>query len=67
MTTAGRIVFLRGRLGLNQKAFGELIGKTGGYINKIENGHTLPTAALISSISSTFLKKILCLYHSSDR
>jgi hypothetical protein len=35
MTPAGRIVFLRGRLGLSQKTFAELIGKSAVYMNKV--------------------------------
>ena len=54
MTTAGRIVFLRGRLGISQKAFAELIGKSAVYMNKVENGKAEPTAQLLSSISGTF-------------
>ena len=54
MTPAGRIVFLRGRLGLSQKTFAELIGKSAVYMNKVENGKAEPTAQLLSSISGTF-------------
>ena len=54
MTIAGRIVFLRGRLGLSQKAFAGLIGKSPGYMNRIENGKSAPTEALIREISETF-------------
>ena len=54
MTTAGRIVFLRGRLGLSQKAFAELIGKSAVYMNKVENGKAEPTGKLLSAISGTF-------------
>lgn len=54
MTTAGRIVFLRGRLGLSQKAFAELIGKSAVYMNKVENGKAEPSGKLLSAISGTF-------------
>ena len=54
MTTAGRIVFLRGRLGLSQKAFAELIGKSAGYMNRIENGKTEASEKLIREIAQTF-------------
>ena len=54
MTTAGRIVFLRGRLGLSQKAFAELIGKSAVYMNKVENGKAEPSGVLLSAISGTF-------------
>ena len=63
MTAAGRIVFLRGRLGLSQKAFAELIGKSAVYLNKVENGKVEPTEKLLSSISSAFDVAISWLEH----
>lgn len=54
MNTAGRIVLLRNRIGLNQKAFAELIGRSSGYLNRIENGKDAPTLPLVTRISETF-------------
>ena len=54
MNTAGRIVLLRNRIGLNQKAFAELIGRSSGYLNRIENGKDVPTLPLVTRISETF-------------
>lgn len=51
---AARIVLLRGRLGLSQKQFSELLGKSSGHMNRVENGRTPVTTQLIDSISSTF-------------
>lgn len=51
---AARIVLLRGRLGLSQKAFAELIGKSVSFMNKVENGHSSVSDQLLSTISSTF-------------
>ncbi len=38
MTISGRIVLLRHRLNLTQKAFAERIGRSTGYVNRVENG-----------------------------
>lgn len=54
VTVSGRIALLRQRLGLSQRAFGERIGRTAAYVNRIENGKNVVTAAVISSISETF-------------
>lgn len=54
MNTAGRIVLLRNRIGLNQKVFAELIGRSSGYLNRIENGKDVPTLPLVTRISETF-------------
>ena len=54
MDINGRIVLLRQRLGLSQKAFGERIGRSTGYVNRIENGKNTPTPVFLSSISETF-------------
>ena len=51
---AARIVLLRGRLGLSQKQFSDLLGKSSGHMNRVENGSTPVTTQLIDSISSTF-------------
>lgn len=54
MTISGRIVLLRQRLGLSQRAFGERIDRTAAYVNRIENGKTAVTPAILQSISDTF-------------
>lgn len=54
MTISGRIVLLRQRLGLSQRAFGERIDRTAAYVNRIENGKTAVTPAILQSISTTF-------------
>lgn len=54
MNTAERIVLLRNRIGLNQKAFAELIGRSPGYLNRIENGKDVLTLPLVARISETF-------------
>ena len=54
MTVNGRIVLLRQRLGLSQKAFGERIGKSTGHVNRIENDKAEATASLLQTISDTF-------------
>ena len=54
MTAAGRMVFLRNRMGLSQNAFAELMGRSVGYINRIENGRTEPTWEIVQAISETF-------------
>lgn len=51
---AARIVLLRGRLGLSQKAFAELIGRSVSFMNKVENGHSSISDQLVATISSTF-------------
>ena len=50
----GRIVLLRQRLGLSQKAFGERIGRSAGYINRVENGKSDPSSDLLERISAVF-------------
>lgn len=54
VTIPARIVLLRQRLGLSQRAFGERIGRTAAYVNRIENGKTVVTPAVIQSISTIF-------------
>lgn len=54
MTISGRIVLLRQRLGLSQCVFGERIDRTAAYVNRIENGKTAVTPAILQSISDTF-------------
>lgn len=58
MTISGRIVLLRQRLGLSQRAFGERIDRTAAYVNRIENGKTAVTPAILQSISDTFCVSI---------
>ena len=50
----GRIELLRRRLNLSQKAFAERIGRSAGYVNRIENGKDTPTPAFLQSVSDTF-------------
>lgn len=50
----GRIVLLRHRLNLSQRAFAERIGRSVGYVNRIENGKNVPTSAFLQSVSDAF-------------
>ena len=54
MTISGRIVLLRQRLGLSQKAFAERIGRSANHLNRVENGKVEPTTELLERISATF-------------
>ena len=54
MNTAGRIIFLRNKLGLSQKSFANLLQRSAGYINKVENGHFRVTHELMAAICATF-------------
>jgi DNA-binding XRE family transcriptional regulator len=54
VTINGRIVLLRQRLGLSQRAFAERICRSTAYINRIENGKAELTEAVIQSISAAF-------------
>ena len=54
MTINGRIGLLRQRLGLSQRAFGERIGRSVGYISKVETGRIDVSPVIVSSIASTF-------------
>ena len=54
MNTLGRIVFLRNRLGLSQKLFADLLQRSTGYLNKVENGHFRVTHELMAAICVTF-------------
>ena len=45
MDVCGRIVLLRQRLGMSQRVFGERIGRSAGYVNRIENGKQTVTPA----------------------
>lgn len=54
MTINGRIVVLRRRLGLSQRAFAERIHRSTAYVNRIENGKDVPTEAILQSISAAF-------------
>ena len=54
MDISGRIVLLRQRLNLSQKAFGERIGRSAGYVNRVENGKNTPTEAFLSAVSDAF-------------
>lgn len=54
MDINGRIVLLRHRLGMSQRVFGERIGRSAGYVNRIENGKNTPTMDFLSTISETF-------------
>ena len=49
-----RIVLLRHQLNLSQKAFAERIGRSVGYVNRIENGKDAPTSAFLQSVSDAF-------------
>ena len=50
----GRIVLLRQRLGLSQRAFGERIGRSANHLNRVENGKISPSPELLERISATF-------------
>ena len=50
----GRIVLLRHQLNLSQRAFAERIGRSVGYVNRIENGKDVPTSAFLQSVSDAF-------------
>lgn len=54
MNAAGRIALLRNRIGLTQKVFAEQIGRSPGYLNRIENGKSELTSVLIERISDVF-------------
>ena len=54
MTTNGRIVFLRQRLGLSQRVFGEQIGRSVAYMSKVESGRVQPSEEVIRRISDAF-------------
>lgn len=54
MDVCGRIVLLRQRLGMSQRVFGERIGRSAGYVNRIENGKNTPTTDFLTAISDTF-------------
>lgn len=54
MDINGRIGLLRQRLGMSQRVFGEHIGRSAGYVNRIENGKNEPTQEVLTSISTTF-------------
>ena len=54
MTINGRIVFLRQRLGLSQRVFGEQIGRSVAYMSKVESGRMQPSEVVIRLISGTF-------------
>ena len=54
VTINGRIVLLRQRLGLSQRAFAERICRSTAYINRIENGKAELTEGVIQSISAAF-------------
>ena len=50
----GRIVLLRQRLNLSQKAFAERIGRSVGYVNRVENGKNVASPAFLQSVSVAF-------------
>ena len=54
MDVCGRIVLLRQRLGMSQRVFGERIGRSAGYVNRIENGKQTVTPAFLSAVAETF-------------
>ncbi len=54
MDISGRIVLLRQRLGMSQRVFGERIGRSAGYVNRIENGKNAPTEAFLSAVADAF-------------
>lgn len=54
MTINGRIVFLRQRLGLSQRVFGEQIGRSVAYVSKVESGRMQPSDKVIRSIADAF-------------
>ena len=54
MTINGRIVLLRQRLGLSQKVFGERVGKSVGYVSKVEAGKINISPELLEKISAVF-------------
>lgn len=54
MEVCARMILLRQRLGLSQKAFGERIGRSAGYVNRIENGKSVPSPDLLERISAAF-------------
>ncbi len=54
MTINERIAMLRQREGLSQKMFGRLIGRTEGYVSKVESGKIAPPEEIIRRISDAF-------------
>ena len=54
MTINGRIVFLRNRLGLSQRVFGECISRSVAYVSKVESGKLQPSDEVVSLISAVF-------------
>jgi len=49
-----RIELLRQKIGLSQRMFGRLIGRSEGYVSKIESGKMTPTPEIIHTISNVF-------------
>lgn len=49
-----RIVLLRRQLGMSQRVFGETIGHSAGYVNRLENGKAEPSETILLTISSSF-------------
>ena len=54
MDISGRLVLLRQRLGMSQRVFGERIGRSAGYVNRVENGKNTPTEAFLSAVAEVF-------------
>lgn len=54
MTVGGRVAFLRQRLGMSQRVFGERVGRSVGYINRLENGKAEVNSVVVSAICSAF-------------
>ena len=60
-TICERIVLLRHRLGMSQKLFGEKIGRSTEYINRVENEKCIPSSNLLERISISFGVDIMWL------
>jgi len=51
---ATRVLKLRQQLGISQRAFGQCIERSGGYISKVEKGIVVPPDEVISRISEAY-------------
>ena len=54
MRLGGRIGLLRQKIGLSQRMFGRLIGRSEGYVSKVESGKIHPTPEIIRTIADVF-------------
>ena len=54
MRLGGRISLLRQKIGLSQRIFGRLIGRSEGYVSKVESGKIHPTPEIIRTIADVF-------------